>query len=96
MITPGMCGQIEFLGNDDHMAGRLRDLGFVPGAIVSCVLQKSRRNIAAYLVRGAVIALREEDSRYILVNPDADFSENQTILSNMRSDSSRMRQEVEP
>ena len=51
------------------MAGRLRDLGFEPDAVVSCVLQKARGNIAAYLVRGAVIALREEDSRFVFVEP---------------------------
>ena len=66
-ISPGVSARIVLLGNEEHMAGRLRDLGFAPGADVSCVLQKRRRNIAAYLVRGAVIALREEDSRYILV-----------------------------
>ena len=31
------------------------------------MLRKRKGNIAAYLVRGAVIALREEDSRMILV-----------------------------
>lgn len=49
------------------MAGRLFDLGFEPEEAVTCVLRKRKRNIAAYLVRGAVIALREEDSRMILV-----------------------------
>ena len=66
-IPPGTSAQIVFLGNDAQMAGRLRDLGFTPGAVISCVLQKTRRNIAAYLVRGAVIALREEDSRLVFV-----------------------------
>ena len=43
------------------------DLGFEPEEAVTCVLRKRKGNIAAYLVRGAVIALREEDSRMILV-----------------------------
>ena len=42
-------------------------LGFEPEEAVTCVLRKRKGNIAAYLVRGAVIALREEDSRMILV-----------------------------
>ena len=58
-----------FLGNDTLMAGRLRDLGFENGAVISCVLQKPKGNIAAFLVRGAVIALREEDSRLVFVEP---------------------------
>lgn len=65
-INPGKTVRIICLANDGLMAGRLFDLGFEPGAAVSCVLQKKKKNIAAYLVRNAVIALREEDSRLIL------------------------------
>ena len=49
------------------MAGRLQDLGFAPGSVVSCVMKRPKGNIAAYLVRNAVIALRREDSRLIFV-----------------------------
>lgn len=66
-IDSGKAAVIVCLANDGLMAGRLYDLGFEPGAVVSCVLQKKKRNIAAYLVRNAVIALREEDSRLIMV-----------------------------
>lgn len=66
-INPGDTVRIVCLANEGLMAGRLHDLGFEPGAVISCVLQKRRKNIAAYLVRNAVIALREEDSRYIMV-----------------------------
>lgn len=65
-IKPGQSARIVCLANEGLMAGRLEDLGFLPGAVVSCVLQRPRKNIAAYLVRGAVIALREEDSRFIM------------------------------
>lgn len=66
-ITPGKSVRIEFLGNSELMAGRLRDLGFETGAVISCVMQRPKKNIAAYLVRNAVIALRWEDSRLIFV-----------------------------
>lgn len=65
-INPGDTARIVFLANEGAMAGRLRDLGFEPGATVSCVLQGKKKNIAAYLVRNAVIALREGDSRLIM------------------------------
>lgn len=65
-IKPGTSAKIICLANDGLMAGRLFDLGFEPDAVVSCVLQKRKKNIAAYLVRNAVIALREEDSRLIM------------------------------
>ncbi len=68
-INPGERARIIFLDHEDRTAARLMDLGFVPGARLSCVLQKKKRNIAAYLVRSAVIALRKEDSRLIMVSP---------------------------
>ena len=65
-INTGGSAKILALANPPLMAGRLSDLGFEPEEAV-CVLRKRKGNIAAYLVRGAVIALREEDSRMILV-----------------------------
>lgn len=74
-IKPGDSCRVVFLGNEALMAGRLRDLGFEAGAVISCVLQRPRGNIAAFLVRGAVIALRVEDSRFVFVEPaEADDS----------------------
>ena len=66
-IKTGTSCKIEFLGTDDLMTGRLRDLGFTQGAVISCVMKRPKGNIAAYLVRNAVIALREKDSRLIFV-----------------------------
>lgn len=65
-INPGDTVKIVYLASGELMGRRLSDLGFTPGSMVSCVLQKSRKNIAAYLVRNAVIALRQEDSRLIM------------------------------
>lgn len=55
------------------MAARLFDLGFAPRSVISCVLKK--KNIAAYLVRSSVIAIREEDSRLIMVKKADDDRE---------------------
>ena len=66
-IKTGTSCKVEFLGTDDLMTGRLLDLGFAPGAVISCVMRRPKGNIAAYLVRNAVIALRERDSRMIFV-----------------------------
>lgn len=65
-IAPGQSAVITMLANQAAMAQRLMDLGFEPGNTVSCVLRTRRKNLSAYLVRNAVIALREEDSRLIL------------------------------
>lgn len=66
-IKTGTSCKIEFLGTDELMTGRLQDLGFTPGAMISCVMKRPKGNIAAFLVRNAVIALRENDSRLIFV-----------------------------
>lgn len=66
-IKPGETVRIIGIGNDEPVAGRLKDLGFEVNSVVSCVLQRPKKNISAYLVRNAVIALRECDSRFILV-----------------------------
>ena len=66
-IKTGTSCKIEFLGTDELMTGRLQDLGFTPGAMISCVMKRPKGNIAAFLVRKAVIALRENDSRLIFV-----------------------------
>lgn len=50
--------------------GRLYDLGFTPGTRISCVLKRRQGNIAAYLVRNAVIALRSEDSHFVMVEEE--------------------------
>lgn len=68
-IKPGDTARIVWIGCDESAAKRLCDLGFEPEAVISCVLQRPAKNIAAYLVRNAVIALRKSDSRYILVCP---------------------------
>lgn len=70
MIEPGQTITIEWLANDRNMAERLVDLGFETGAKITCVLKKGNGEIAAYLVRNAVIALRREDSQQILVKED--------------------------
>lgn len=71
LIEPGRTITIEWLANDRYMAERLVDLGFETGARITCVLKKSNGEIAAYLVRNAVIALRREDSQMILVKEES-------------------------
>ena len=66
-LHAGESAKILALANHELMAGPLFDLGFAPVGAVNCVLRERNGHIAAYLVRGAVIALREEDSRMILV-----------------------------
>ena len=50
------------------MRRRLQDIGLTEGTIVECVLKSPSSDPIAYQIRGAVIALRNEDSNQILVS----------------------------
>lgn len=47
---------------------RIFDLGIIPGTWVQCVRRSPAGNPIAYYVRGAVIALRNEDAARIKVS----------------------------
>ena len=46
---------------------RLLDIGLIKGTTVKCVLKSPLGNPAAYKIRGAVIAIRDEDAKDIKV-----------------------------
>jgi ferrous iron transport protein A len=46
---------------------RLLDLGLVPGTKITAIRRSPFRDPTAYLVRGTIIALRQEDSAQIIV-----------------------------
>lgn len=66
-LEKGRYGIVLDISSNDSMRRRLRDLGFVNGARVSCVLVSPLGDPAAYLVCGAVIALRREDSSCVRI-----------------------------
>lgn len=49
-----------------HMRRRLLDIGFVEGTRVKCIGSSPSGNPRAFLVKGAVIAIRLEDCKHIL------------------------------
>lgn len=49
------------------MRRRLMDLGFVSGSTISVDMRSPLGNPTAYIVRGAAIALRDDQARYILI-----------------------------
>ena len=47
---------------------RLQDLGIIPGTKIECVQKSPLGDPVAYMVRGAVIALRQEDAKTVLIS----------------------------
>lgn len=52
------------------MRRRLLDIGLTEGTAVECVGRSPSGDPSAYLIKGAVIAIRSEDSRDILIEQE--------------------------
>ena len=66
-IAPGECVKILSLSHTGAMRRRLQEIGLIPGTIVECVGKSPGGDPLAYLIRGAVIAIRAEDCRKIKI-----------------------------
>lgn len=62
---------VEMLRVHGSMRRRLLDIGLVQGTSVECIGRSPLGDPAAYLIRGAVIAIREADCRGVLVRRDS-------------------------
>ena len=63
----GKSGVIMAVNGEGALRRRLLDIGLVEGTRVECLQRSPAGDPIAYLIRGAVIALRTEDSSRILV-----------------------------
>ena len=50
-----------------EMRRRLQDIGITDGTKIQCLQKSPYGDMTAYLIRGAVIALRSEDAENVLV-----------------------------
>lgn len=64
-LQPGMHAKVLNLQTDDEMKRRLLDIGLVEGTDIECLFQSFSKDPVAFLIRGAVIALRNEDAKKI-------------------------------
>lgn len=71
-ISTGEFAVVEAVDTALSLKQRLYDIGLVPGTKVKVVHQSPSGNPRAYLVRGAVIALRNCDAEKIFVRDDGD------------------------
>lgn len=69
-LLPGQKGRIVTLYHTPCMKRRLEDMGFIPGSEVECVGCSPGCGMKAYLIRGAVIALRSCDSGRIQIRQE--------------------------
>lgn len=67
LLPIGKRATVFDLKNETSMKRRLLDLGFTQGTVVEALQKSPAGDPVAYLVRGAVIALRHEDSSSVLL-----------------------------
>lgn len=67
-IPEGQTVRVRELLSTGSMRRRLLDIGLIEGTDVACLQKSPAGDPVAYLIRGAVIALRSEDSANILVD----------------------------
>ena len=66
-LAVGETARVMVLHNTGPIRRRLLDLGLVPEAPVCCVGRSPGGDPAAYRIRGAVIAIRDEDAGLVTV-----------------------------
>ena len=66
-INPGEKAIIYSINSNDYIKRRLQDIGLIENTVVECVGKSPAGDPKAYLIRGAVIAIRSDDSKKISV-----------------------------
>jgi len=66
-LKEGEKARVVTLENNGDIKRRLQDIGLIPGTVVTCVQKSPCGDPVAYLIKGALIAIRCEDSDKITV-----------------------------
>ncbi len=69
-LPVGRRATVDTLLSGGAIRRRLLDIGLVTDTPVECVGRSPGGDPAAYLIRGAVIAIRDSDSAYILIKEE--------------------------
>ncbi|HHT41810.1 MAG TPA: ferrous iron transport protein A [Firmicutes bacterium] len=71
-LTRGQWGVVEMVSAEAVLRQRLFDLGLVPGTLVQVRFIGRKGNLAAYYVRGSVLALRRSTAQQVLIRSEGD------------------------
>jgi len=66
-LGKGDRAKVSCLLSSGSIRRRLQDIGIIEGTEIECLHRSPAGDPVAYLIRGAVIALRREDSKAIMV-----------------------------
>lgn len=69
-LRPGQTATVRALLATGSMRRRLLDIGLIENTLVECLGKSPGGDPSAYFIRGAVIAIRAQDGKDILLNHD--------------------------
>ena len=67
-LEVGQKAIVDKLEIDGSIKRRLLDIGLIPGSKIECIMKSPLGNPIAYMIKGAMIAIRKEDSDKIFVS----------------------------
>ena len=67
LLPVGTKGVIQKMDADGPIRRRFQDIGLVLGTQVECIGRSPLKDPSAYLIKGAVIAIRADDCKNIVV-----------------------------
>lgn len=65
MLKIDETAKIKQINCSDTLKRRLSELGLIAGTLIRVLYKSPFKDPSAYLIRGAVIALRNDDTKYI-------------------------------
>lgn len=66
-LSVGKIGNVEYILSEGNGRRRMLDLGIVPNTNIETLYKSPAGDPIAYFIRGAVVALRNEDAQKIFV-----------------------------
>lgn len=73
LLKVGEKARVININENSNLYQRFLDIGITKNSKIECVLESPWKNPKAYLIRGAVIAIRNEDAEFIKVIREGDF-----------------------
>lgn len=68
-LKVGQAAVINSVCAGGSMQRRLLDMGFTKGAVVKCLYKSPYGDPTAFMIRNAVVALRNEDAQCVFATP---------------------------
>jgi len=75
MLRPNEKAIVVDIESDGSIKRRFLDMGVVPECEIECTLESPFHDPKAYLIRGAVIAIRNQDAKGIIIEQKEDQNE---------------------